>query len=60
MELIILGSDNQASSSKSFVSENIISIGRTSPVKALIVANGYTYNTIKNILIPCDILFLYQ
>ncbi|MDC8103569.1 universal stress protein [Chryseobacterium sp. PTM-20240506] len=55
VELIILGSDDQASSGNSFVSENIISIARTSPVKALIVPNGYTYSTIKNILIPCDI-----
>lgn len=55
IELIILGSDDQASSSNSFVSENIISIARTSPVKTLIVPNGYTYTTIKNILIPCDV-----
>ncbi|MDQ1803175.1 universal stress protein [Chryseobacterium sp. CKR4-1] len=55
VELIVLGSDDQASSGNSFVSENIISIARTSPVKALIVPNGYTYSTIKNILIPCDI-----
>ncbi|MBK1896170.1 universal stress protein [Chryseobacterium paridis] len=55
IELIILGSDDQAYSSNSFVSENIISIARTSPVKALIVPHGYTYTTIKNILIPCDV-----
>ncbi|WP_157676731.1 universal stress protein [Chryseobacterium sp. T16E-39] len=55
VELIILGSDDQASSANSFVSENIISIARTSPVKALIVPNGYTYTTVKNILIPCDV-----
>lgn len=55
VELIILGSDDQISSSDSFVSDNIISIARTSPVKTLIVPNGYTYTPIKNILIPCDI-----
>ncbi|WP_261511934.1 universal stress protein [Chryseobacterium paludis] len=55
IELLILGSDDKASSSDSFVSENIISIARTSPVKALIVPNGYIYSTIKNILIPCDV-----
>lgn len=55
IELIILGSDDHASSSNSFVSENIISIARTSSVKTLIVPNGYIYNTIKNILIPCDV-----
>ncbi|MDH6253335.1 nucleotide-binding universal stress UspA family protein [Chryseobacterium sp. H1D6B] len=55
VELIILGSDDQASSSESFVSENIISIARTSPVRTLIVPNGYRYNIVKNILIPCDV-----
>lgn len=55
VELIILGSDDQAASNDSFISENIISIARTSPVKTLIVPNGYSYDTIKNILIPCDV-----
>jgi len=55
IELIVLGSDDQAVSSDSVVSENIISIARTSPVKTLIVPNGYNYSDIKNILIPCDI-----
>lgn len=55
IELIVLGSDDQAASSDSVVSENIISIARTSPVKTLIVPNGYNYSEIKNILIPCDI-----
>lgn len=55
IELIVLGSDDQAASSNSVVSENIISIARTSPVKTLIVPNGYNYSEIKNILIPCDI-----
>lgn len=55
VELIILGSDDKAYSSDSFVSENIIRIARTSRVKTLIVPNGYEYGTIKEILIPCDI-----
>ncbi|WP_370900953.1 universal stress protein [Chryseobacterium gossypii] len=55
IELIILGSDDPTSSNESFVSDNIIGIARTSPVKALIVPNSYTYNNIKNIVIPCDI-----
>ncbi|MBV8324904.1 universal stress protein [Chryseobacterium sp.] len=54
IELIVLGSDDQ-SSNDSYVSENIISIARTSPVKTLIVPNNYSYSPIKNILIPCDI-----
>ncbi|PRB00606.1 hypothetical protein CQ046_18345 [Chryseobacterium sp. MYb7] len=55
VELIILGSDDQTSSAESFVSDNIISIARTSPVKTLIVPNSYQYTPIKNIFIPCDI-----
>lgn len=55
VELIILGSDDQTSSTESFVSENIISIARTSPVKTLIVPNSYHYSPVKNIFIPCDI-----
>jgi nucleotide-binding universal stress UspA family protein len=55
IELIILGSDDQAASNDSLVSENIIGIARTSPVKILVVPNSYHYSTIKNILIPCDV-----
>ncbi|CAH0270032.1 universal stress protein [Chryseobacterium sp. WG14] len=55
VELIILGSDDAASSTSSYVSDNIISIARTSPVKTLIVPNSYSYSTIKNIFIPCDV-----
>lgn len=55
VELIILGSDDPASPNESFVSDHIISIARTSPVKTLIVPNSYSYSTIRNILIPCDI-----
>jgi len=55
VELIILGSDDNTSVTESFISENIIDIARTSPVKTLIIPNSYTYTPIKNILIPCDI-----
>lgn len=55
VELIILGSDDNTSVTESFISENIIDIARTSPVKTLVIPNGYTYTPIKNILIPCDI-----
>jgi nucleotide-binding universal stress UspA family protein len=55
IELIILGSDVQAESGDSIVSENIISLARTSPVKTLIVPNRYRYSKIKDVLIPCDI-----
>ncbi|ROI06907.1 universal stress protein [Chryseobacterium sp. G0240] len=55
IELIVLGSDDQGSSNDSYVSDNIISIARTSPVKTLIVPGNYSYSPIRNILIPCDI-----
>nr|WP_315033120.1 hypothetical protein [uncultured Chryseobacterium sp.] len=55
IEMIILGSDDSTSPNESFVSDNIISIARTSPVKTLIVPNSYRYSTIKNIMIPCDV-----
>lgn len=55
VELIILGSDDQANSSGSFVSDNIITIARTSSVKTLVIPNGYHYSPVKDILIPCDI-----
>ncbi|ASE61524.1 hypothetical protein CEQ15_08475 [Chryseobacterium indologenes] len=55
IDMIILGSDDATSSNESFVSDNIISIARTSAVKTLIVPASYQYNTIKNIVIPCDI-----
>ncbi|GEN67416.1 universal stress protein [Chryseobacterium rhizosphaerae] len=55
VELIILGSDDSASTTTSYVSDNIISIARTSPVKTLIVPNSYSYTPIKNIFIPCDV-----
>lgn len=55
VEMIILGSDDSTSSHESFVSDNIISIARTSPVKTLIVPNSYQYSSINNIMIPCDV-----
>jgi hypothetical protein len=55
IELIILGSDDETSTHESFVSDHIISIARTSPVKTLIVPNSYHYSPVKNIFIPCDL-----
>ncbi|WP_294274375.1 hypothetical protein [uncultured Chryseobacterium sp.] len=55
VELIILGSEDQAGNNESTVSENIISIGRISRVKTLIVPAGYHFKDVVNVLIPCDI-----
>jgi hypothetical protein len=55
IELIVLGADINNSDDESFVSGNIESIARTSVVRTLIVPNNYSYTTIKNVLVPCDI-----
>lgn len=55
IEMIILGSDDSISKNESFVSDHIISIARTCPVKALIVPHSYRYSNINNIVIPCDV-----
>ena len=55
IELLVLGSDDKSISNDSVVSENIISIARTSRVKTLVVPAGYQYAHINNVLIPCDI-----
>lgn len=53
-ELIVLGSDNYSYSSGSFVAGNVISIAKASPVRVLVVPANYTYQPVKNILVPCD------
>jgi nucleotide-binding universal stress UspA family protein len=55
VELIVLGSDHKVVSNDSFVSANIISIARASPVKVLIVPNIFDYKPVENILVPCDV-----
>lgn len=53
-ELIVLGSDNYSYSSGSFVAGNVISIAKASPVRVMVVPSTYTYQPVKNILVPCD------
>lgn len=53
-ELIVLGSDNYSYSSGSFVASNVISIAKASPVRVMVVPATYTYQPVKNILVPCD------
>jgi nucleotide-binding universal stress UspA family protein len=55
VELVVLGSDHKAVSNNSFVSANIISIARASPIKVLIVPTVCVYKPVENILVPCDI-----
>ncbi|SHN39756.1 universal stress protein [Chitinophaga sp. CF418] len=53
-EMIVLGSDNFKYSSGSFIAGNLISIAKASPVRVMIVPATYTYQPVKNILVPCD------
>lgn len=53
--LIILGSDHTRSSEPGFITANIIKIARTSPVKLLIVPEGYSFKPIQKVLVPCDL-----
>jgi hypothetical protein len=55
IQLVALGSDHTKSSEPGFITTNIIKIARISPVKVLIVPEGYTYTPIKKILVPCDL-----
>jgi nucleotide-binding universal stress UspA family protein len=53
-EMIVLGSDNYAYSSDSFIAGNVISITKISPIRVLIVPSTYTYQPVHSILVPCD------
>ncbi|MGC4034962.1 MAG: hypothetical protein QM764_03300 [Chitinophagaceae bacterium] len=55
IELVLLGSDNHIQSQKSFISANVISIAKVSPVKVLIVPADHTYQPVTDILVPCDV-----
>jgi len=55
VDLLILGNNHKVVSNDSFVSANIISIARASPVKVLVVPNSYDFQAVRNILVPCDI-----
>lgn len=55
IELIALGSDHTRSSEPGFITSSIIKIARISPVKVLIIPEGYLYTPIEKILVPCDL-----
>ena len=55
IELVVLGSDHMQASEPGFITANIISIVRVSPVKVLIVPEGHAYQPIRKILVPCDL-----
>jgi len=60
IQLIALGSDHTRSSEPGFITASIIKIARISPVKVLIVPEGYAYTPIRNILVPCDLQHMKQ
>jgi len=55
IQLITVGSDHTRSSEPGFITTSIVKIARISPVKVLIVPEGYRYTSIKKILVPCDL-----
>lgn len=53
-ELILLGSDTTNNLNEAYISGNVISIARLSPVRVLIVPSTYTYQPVYEALVPCD------
>ena len=53
-EMILIGSDKTNNSNAAFVSGNVISIAKLSPVRVLIVPANYIYQPVKEVLVPCD------
>ncbi len=53
-EMILLGGDSQNSTNEAFVAGNVIQIARISPVRVLIVPEGYHYTPVEKALVPVD------
>ncbi len=53
-EMILLGGDSQNSTNEAFVAGNVIQIARISPVRVLIVPEGYHYKPVEKALVPVD------
>lgn len=53
-ELIVVGSDNFHYSSDSYVGGQIIDIAKTSPIRVLIVPAHFTYQPVKQALVPVN------
>jgi nucleotide-binding universal stress UspA family protein len=53
-EMILLGNDQVNNSNSAFVSGNVISIAKSSPVRVLVVPADYSYKPIQEALVPCD------
>ena len=53
-EMILVGSDTINNLNEAFISGNVISIAKLSPVRVLIVPSNYSYRPVHEALIPCD------
>lgn len=53
-EMILLGNDQINNSNAAFVSGNVISIAKSSPVRVLVVPANCTYQPVHEVLVPCD------
>jgi nucleotide-binding universal stress UspA family protein len=54
-QTILVGSDPALANNDSFVAGNIIAIARLSPVRVMVVPDGYHYQEIKKALVPVDL-----
>lgn len=54
-QTILVGSDAALANNESFVAGNIIAIARLSPVRVMVVPDGYHYQEIKKALVPVDL-----
>ena len=52
--MILLGNDQVNNYNVAFVSGNVISIAKSSPVKVLVVPANCSYKPIQEVLVPCD------
>lgn len=51
-DMVMLGSDH--GDSDSLISRNIIPIAKASPIRVMVVPAGFTYQPVKNALVPAD------
>lgn len=52
--MILIGSDQANNQETGFISGNVITIAKISPVRVMVVPSTYKYQEIKQALVPCD------
>lgn len=50
-EMVLLSGDEQG---EGLIARNIISIAKASPVRVMVIPNGYEYTEVDNVLVPVD------